>query len=116
MENGDAREEISRIEARIDDLADAMARCRKIILFAKVAMAIGGLLTVITVLGLVTFDPTLLVGGMTAVIGGIVLFGSNTRTMSDFSAAAAAAEKRRNELIGSIELRVVRGAGSDYAD
>jgi hypothetical protein len=116
MENDDPREEISRLEARIDDLADAMTRCRKIILFAKAAMAIGGLLIVVTVLGVVTFDPTPLVGGMTAVIGGIVLFGSNSRTLNDFSAAAVAAEKRRNELIGSLELRAVRGAGSDYAD
>jgi hypothetical protein len=113
MEIGDPREEISRLETRIDDLADAIARCRKIILFAKAAMAIGGLLIVVTLFGLVTFDPTLLIGGMTAVIGGIVLFGSNTRTLSDFTAAAAAAEKRRNELIGIIDLRVVRGADAD---
>ena len=111
--DSDPRDEISRLETKIDDLAEAVARCRKISLFAKAAMAVGGSLIVATVLGLVTFDPILLIGGITAVVGGIVLFGSNTRTLNDFSAAAAAAEKRRNELIGSIELRLVRSADTD---
>ena len=116
MENGDPREEISRLETTIEDLGEAIARCRKIMLFAKAAMVIGGLLIAVVILGIVTFDPTLLIGGITAVIGGIVLFGSNTRTLSDFTEAAAAAEKRRNELIGVIDLRVVRSTDSDYAD
>jgi hypothetical protein len=110
MENGDPREEISRLENRIDELADAMARCRKIILFAQAAMVIGAIMIAATVFGLLTFDPTILIGGMTAVIGGIVVFGSNTRTLSDFAAALAAAETRRNQLIGVIDLRLVRGA------
>ena len=44
---------------------------------------------------------------MTAVIGGIVLLGSNRSTLEQSATALKAAEAQRAELIGRIDLRVV---------
>ena len=107
LEHGDPRELIARLEARIDDLAEVMERCRKIILAAKVAIACGGIWMLAAVFGAVGLDPLALIGAIAAVIVGTVVFGSNTTTANQISAAMREAEERRAALIGSLELRVV---------
>jgi predicted transcriptional regulator len=107
LEESDPHEQIARLEAHIDDLAEAMDRCRKIILASKVAIAGGGIWMLAVVLGVVGFDPLAMVAAIAAVIGGTVLFGSNTATAKEISAAVKAAEARRAELIAGLELRVV---------
>ena len=88
-DDGDLHEQILHIEARIEDLTDIIERCRKIILISKVTIAAGGILILATVIGAVGFDPTVLIGAIAAVIGGTVVFGSNTstlkQTMTDLS-------------------------------
>jgi hypothetical protein len=59
--------------------------------------------------GVITSDPTVALGAIAAIIGGIVLFGSNTSTLEQATAALKAAEADRAELIGRIDLRVVEG-------
>jgi hypothetical protein len=44
---------------------------------------------------------------VTAIIGGIVLFGSTRTTASQISAAIRGAEERRTKLISKLELRTV---------
>ncbi len=112
MDDGELREQILRLEARIEELAGAIESCRKIILAAKAAMALGGLLIVGTLFGAITFDPTATLGAIAAIIGGIVLFGSNTSTLEQATAALKAAEAHRAELIGRIDLRVVESRNS----
>ena len=107
MTDGDLRDQISYLETRIEDLADVIERCRKIILASKIAIATGGFYVVAGPLGVIPFDLTAMIAAMTAVIGGIVVFGSNTATSQQASANMAAAEKLRVELIGQLELRVV---------
>ena len=107
IEDSDPREQIARLEARIDELAEARERCRKIVLASKVAIAGGGIWMLAVVLGVVGFDPLAMVAAIAAVIGGTVLFGSNTATAKEISAAVKAAEARRAELIAGLELRVV---------
>jgi hypothetical protein len=53
----DPREQISEIEAQIEELVGALERCRKTALASKAAMALGGLLLAATILGIITFDP-----------------------------------------------------------
>jgi hypothetical protein len=106
-DNGDLHEQILHIEAHIEDLTDIIARCRKIILISKVAIAAGGILILATIFGAVGFDPTVLIGAIAAVIGGTVVFGSNMSTLKQTMADVKAAEAHRTELISRMDLRVV---------
>jgi hypothetical protein len=107
LEHGDPHELIARLEARIDDLTEVMERCRKIMLASKVAIACGGAWMLAAVLGAVGLDPLALVAAIAAVIGGTVVFGSNTTTAKQIAAAMREAEERRAALIGGLELRLV---------
>jgi hypothetical protein len=106
-EEGDPREEIVRLETEIEELAETIESCRKLILIAKGAMAISALLIVAGVFGIVTLDPALLIASFGILLGGVVVFGSNNSTLVQARAKAKAAEQRRSQLIGAIELRVV---------
>jgi hypothetical protein len=103
------RDEIVRLEAEIEQLAKTIESCRKLILIAKGVMAVAGVLIVAGVLGLVMLDPAVLIGAFGIVLGGLVVFGSNTSTLDQAKAATNVAELRRSELIGKIDLRVVGG-------
>jgi hypothetical protein len=109
MSNETIRDEIARLEARIEDLSEAAARCRKLILLSKVLIAASGLLLLAILVGLIAFDPMPLIGAIAAILGGIVLFGSNTSTLGQFTAEMQAAEMQRAELIGGIDLQLVPG-------
>jgi hypothetical protein len=108
-DNGDLREEIVRLEADIEQFAETIESCRKLLLIAKAAMALAALLVLGGVLGAITLDPAVLIAAFGVVLGGIVVFGSNTSTLEQAVAATKAAELRRSELIGQIDLRVVGG-------
>jgi hypothetical protein len=107
MGAGDLHEEISRLELRIERLANTIERCRKIVLVAKIAIAVGGVLMLALLLGAIRFNPVAMIAAMTLAIGGIVVFGSNTSTSKQAAADLNAAEMLRAELIGRIDLRVV---------
>src|SRR5262245_65880148 len=107
MSDGNLREEISRLEERIEELAEALEKCRKLMLFSKAAIGAGGLLIVAILVGAIRFDPAAMIGALTAVIGGTVLLGSNSSTSQQTEAGLKAAAAQRDELIGMIDLRVV---------
>ena len=100
-------DDIARIEERIEELGEAVARCRKISLAAKVAIGAGAAWLALTLLSLAPFVPFMLVGAMAAVIGGVVLLGSNSTTWTQTEAQLRASEAMRAEWIGRLELRVV---------
>jgi hypothetical protein len=106
-DDGDLHEQILHIEAHIEDLTSIIERCRKIILISKVAIAAGGILISATIIGAVGFDPMVLIGAIAAVIGGTVVFGSNTSTLKHTMADMKAAEAHRSELISRMDLKVV---------
>jgi hypothetical protein len=105
----DPREEIVRLEAEIEQLAETIESCRKLILIAKGVMAVAAVLIVAGLLGLVMLDPAVLIGAFGIVLGGVVVFGSNASTLEQAKAASNVAELRRSELIGKIDLRLVGG-------
>ena len=107
MNEDDAREEIAQLEARIEELADVVESCRKVILVSKAAIAAGALLILVVAIGVIRFDPLSMIGALAAVLGGIVLLGSNASTSKEGTAALRAAEARRAELIDAMELRPV---------
>jgi hypothetical protein len=94
-------------EAHIEELADVIERCRKIILISKAAIAAGGTLIVAMIIGAIRFDPTVMIGAIAAVIGGTVVFGSNTSTSKQTRTDMKAAEAHRTKLISRMDLRVV---------
>ena len=106
-DDGDLHEQILHIEAHIEELTDIIERCRKIILISKAAIAAGGILILAIIVGALGFDPTILIGAIAAVIGGTVVFGSNTSTLKQTSADMKAVEAHRTELISRMDLKVV---------
>jgi hypothetical protein len=107
IDDGDPRDQIARLEARLEELAEAMARCRKIKLVSRIAIAGGGIWMVAATIGVIGFDPVALMAAIAAVIGGTVMYGSNTTTSQEIDAAIRDAEADRAELIGMLKLRVV---------
>jgi hypothetical protein len=104
----DPSDEIALIEERLERLAEVSERCRKIILVSKATIAGGAVLLLVMVLGLFGSSQVAALGSIAAVLGGIVSLGSNVSTLRQTNDAISAAEALRSDLIGRIDLRVVR--------
>ncbi len=105
--NGDPRNEIARLETRLDEIADALGRCRKFRLAAQIAMTGGGVWLAAAITGLAGFDPVAMMAAIAGLIGGIVMYGSNSTTAEELTVEMKDAEARRAALIGALDLRVV---------
>ena len=103
----DPHDEIVRLEAQIETLSTRIESCRKFILAARIAVVGGTILLAVLLLGLIKFDPTLMLSAFAALLGGIVVWGSNGSTAQEAEAELAKAETGRRALIGLINLRVI---------
>jgi hypothetical protein len=112
MPNDDLRDQISRIETEIENYAATLDGCRKAMLLSKVAVAAGIIALSAYLLGATWLNAVGVIGAMAAVIGGVVVFGSNLTTSNQATSAMAALERRRAELIDMINLRTV-GEGDE---
>lgn len=74
---------------------------------SKLAIAIGAVWLAATMAGAVNFNPAIAFGALAAVIGGVVLLGSNKTTWEQVELALRDAERQRNALIGRLPLRLV---------
>jgi hypothetical protein len=101
------RQDIAALEDRIEHLREAAERCRKIALAARIVIAAGAAAALFTLLGVVAFYPTVFFGSLAALIGGVVLLGSNKTTWEQTDEALRKTEAMRDQLIGSIEMRTV---------
>jgi len=108
MNEYDRSDEIPEIEERIEELAEIAERCRKIIRASKAAIVGGVALLLVATLGLIGSVQIVALGSIALVLGAIVSLGSNFSTLRQTEAAIGAAEALRSELIGKIDLRVVR--------
>jgi sugar (pentulose or hexulose) kinase len=119
MADEEPREQIARLEAQIEELADRAERCRKISVFAKVVIASGGALWLAIMVGALGYNPTAAISATAAVLGGIVLMGANASTFRQTMTDMRAAEAMRVDLIGRIELlpvdRTYPAGGFGYA-
>lgn len=107
-EDREPADEIARLEDEIERLIDIAEGCRKIVMAARAAIGLGGLGLAGALVGMWPDDALILVGAITAILGGIVVSGSNAATRRQSLAAAAQAEARRAALIGAIPLTLVR--------
>lgn len=107
MDDGDFSEEIAQLEARSEALAESIECCRKISLAAKLTIAAGTIWIALVLLLVIPYIPETVIAAMAAMIGGVVLLGSNATTWTQAEAALHAAEAERADLIGRMELRVV---------
>ena len=106
-------DEISRLEARLEELAEVSEGCRKIILVSKAAIAGGVALLLLVMLGLFGSNQVAGIGSIAMVLGGIVSLGSNVSTLQQTIVALDTAETRRSDLINRIDLRVVGDKTTD---
>ena len=101
--------QIARLEAQIERFGEVAESCRKVILAAKVAIALGALVLLVTLTGLINVDQIVAFGASAVILGGIVAAGSNSRTLNEATANMRAAEMRRAELIGTLPFSQVIG-------
>jgi hypothetical protein len=110
VDEDDPVDEMSLIEARLEELAEVAERCRKIILASKLAIAGGVAVLLVMLLGLFGLNENAAIGAIAAVLGGIVSLGSNVSTLRQTMAAIDDAEMHRSDLIDRKHLRVVGGS------
>jgi hypothetical protein len=110
MTTDDLHTDIDRLEARIEELADRIERCRKYMLVSRAAIAVGGVLIVAMIVGVIRFDALPILASLTMILGGFVALGSNSSTLDEAAAALQSAEAQRAALIGRIDLRLVGGS------
>jgi hypothetical protein len=99
--------DIDTIEERIEALTAETLRCRKFALVARLLIGAGIVALGLMLIGIVSARPEILVGALAALIGGVVLLGSNASTWDQAEAALRAAESLRNEMIARMRLRIV---------
>jgi hypothetical protein len=106
--DGDPHDEIVRLEAKIEELTAKIESCSKFILASRIAMASGGIVIAAILLGAIRFDPAAITAAVAALLGGIVVWGSNGSTAKEAAKELSAAEAERAALIEMIDLRVIR--------
>jgi len=107
IEDEDPAAQIPRLEAEIERLARVADSCRKVILAAKVAIALAAVVLVVTALGIVRVDQLVPLAAIAAILGGITAAGSNSRTLREATGKIRDAEARRAELIGTLPFSAV---------
>src|SRR5260370_17719817 len=102
MNGEDPRDEIVRLEAQIDELADRIESCRKFILAGWIAVAGGSVVLIAMLVGATPFNPSVIAVAGAAVLGGIVPAGSNPNTPKEATPRLTACQAKRTALIAHI--------------
>ena len=107
LTNGDLRDEILRLEEQIDELAARIEGCRKFILAGWIVVVGGGVVLIAMLVGAIHFDLSVMAAAMAAVLGGIVVAGSNRSTAQEAMQELMTAKAKRTALIGQLDIRRV---------
>ena len=97
-------DEIERLELRIEELREAIARSRRLRLVGQASAVIGPALIVGFVLGLVAYSPTRVLVAFALAIGGVVLAGSSRSSTEELERSLKQAEAERMAAIDTLEL------------
>ena len=98
------RDEIVRLEERIEELAAKIESCRKFILASRISVAGGSLVLVGMLFGVIVFNPAMMAGAVAALLGGITVWGSNRSTSQQAAKELTLAESHRSVLIEKMAL------------
>jgi predicted tellurium resistance membrane protein TerC len=99
-------DEIERLEIRIEELRERIARSRRLRLVGLASAMIGPALIVAFILGLVDYNPArvLVAFAFALAIGGMVLMGSSRSSTEELERALKQAEAERMAAIDALEL------------
>ena len=97
-------DEIERLEIRIEELREAIARSRRLRLVGLASAVIGPALIAGFVLGLVAYSPTRVIVAFALAIGGMVLMGSSRSSTEELERALKQVEAERIAAIDALEL------------
>jgi hypothetical protein len=119
--NGDPHDQVARLETLIEELTARIESCRKFILVSRIATWGGGLVLFAMVLGAIGFDLGIMAAAIAALLGGVVVWGSNSSTAKEATKELAQAVADRVALITIINPRAVPsghaaavGVGADF--
>jgi hypothetical protein len=105
--NGDPHDEVVRLEALIEELTAKIESCRKFILASRFVTWGGGVVLFAMLFGAMRFDLGIMATAVAALLGGIVVWGSNSSTAKEAAKELAAVEADRVALITIIDPRAV---------
>jgi hypothetical protein len=97
-------DEIERLELRIEELREAIARSRRLRLVGQASAVIGPALIVGFVFGLVAYSPTRMIVALALAMGGLVLMGSSRSSTEELERALKQAEAERMTAIDALDL------------
>jgi hypothetical protein len=97
-------DEIERLEIRIEELRERIARSRRLRLVGLASAVIGPALIVAFILGLVDYTPARVLVAFALAIGGMVLMGSSRSSTEELERALKQAEAERMGAIDALEL------------
>jgi hypothetical protein len=103
-QSGNLRDEIVRIEDRIEQLTEKIESCRKLILASRIAVAGGIPVLAGMLLGAIRFDPAVMAAAVAASLGGIAVWGSNRSTAQEATSELISNEAHRLALIQKMKL------------
>jgi hypothetical protein len=103
-QSGDPHDEVVHLEERIEDLAAKIESCRKLILVSRIAVAGGSLVLTGMLFSVIRFDPATMAAAVAALLGGIVIWSSNSSTAQQAAKELASAESDRSALIEEMDL------------
>ncbi len=107
LDAADAHEEIVRLEERAEELAAKIESCRKFILGGRVAIVGGVIVLFAMLIGVIRSDLGFTAGSAASLLGGFVIWGSNSSTAKEAAKEIATVEAKRAALIERINPRVV---------
>lgn len=98
---------IAKIEDEIIDLADRAENCRKVMIAARIGMIGGAAALIAFIFGILRFDGLVFVVAVTAILVGIVTYGSNKSTREQLLAQIAKRKTMRAAMIDSLRMDTV---------
>jgi hypothetical protein len=97
-------DDIERLELRIEELAEAIGRSRRLRLAGQASALAGPALLACFALGLLDYTPARMVVALASAIGGMVLMGSSRASTEELERSLNEAEAQRIAAIDALDL------------